>query len=91
MKLTTVTLPPVGAGLCVHAARLYPLVMKHLPTLLPRQFKELLGMGKKKDKDAPEKHAEVGLAEDLLAGLEEIIETDVWKLGFNSVSTSIKQ
>ncbi|XP_062383939.1 DNA helicase B [Sardina pilchardus] len=73
------------AGVCVRAAKCNPLVMKHLPTLLPRQFKELLGMGKKKDQDTRQDSAEVGLAEGLLDHLEEIIQTQVWKLGFSYI------
>lgn len=79
----------VVAGECVHAATHYPLVLKHLPTLLPRKFKELLGMGKKRDRDALYETPAAGLSEDLLASLEEIIETEVWKLGFSYVSSYI--
>ncbi|XP_028811274.1 DNA helicase B isoform X3 [Denticeps clupeoides] len=35
-----------SAGVSVQAAVRYPLVMKYLPTLLPRQFTQLLGKGK---------------------------------------------
>ncbi|XP_076159330.1 DNA helicase B [Alosa pseudoharengus] len=73
------------AGVCVRVATRYPQVMMHLPTLLARQFKELLGMGKKKDHDALQDSAEAGLAEDLLDRLEVIIKTQVWKLGFSYI------
>lgn len=72
----------------MHAATHYPLVMKHLPTLLPWKFKELLGIGKKRDKTLYETF-KAGPSEDLLASLEEIIKTEVWKLGFSYVSIYI--
>lgn len=71
----------------MHAATHYPLVMKHLPTLLPRKFKEFLGMGKKRDREALYESPAAGLSIDLLESLEEIIETEVWKLGFSYVSS----
>ncbi|XP_071383184.1 DNA helicase B-like [Centroberyx affinis] len=41
-------LPESVAGMQVHASCLYPNVMKYLPTLLPGQFVELLGNGKRR-------------------------------------------
>uniref|UniRef100_A0A8C8IY32 DNA helicase B winged helix domain-containing protein n=1 Tax=Oncorhynchus tshawytscha TaxID=74940 RepID=A0A8C8IY32_ONCTS len=61
------------AGMRVTAASLYPHVMRYLPTLLPGRFTELLSRGKKKEDLS------------LLAKIEEMIKTDVWKLGFNYV------
>lgn len=83
----------------VHAACLYPGVMKYLPTLLPGQFNELLGMAKKKP-TLPATQAgqttpqdDGGQEEDvdmsLLDKLEHIIENNVWMLGFSSVSACV--
>lgn len=84
------------AGMHVTAASLYPNVMRYLPTLLPGRFTELLGQGKKSQKHPAAQGAthvtqideEEEEEEDLslLAKIEEIIKTDVWKLGFNYVS-----
>uniref|UniRef100_A0A674A565 Helicase (DNA) B n=1 Tax=Salmo trutta TaxID=8032 RepID=A0A674A565_SALTR len=83
------------AGMRVTAASLYPNVMRYLPTLLPGRFTELLGWGKKSQKHPAAQGAthvtqieeEEEEEEDLslLAKLEEIIKTDVWKLGLNYV------
>ncbi|KAL2087333.1 hypothetical protein ACEWY4_016161 [Coilia grayii] len=73
------------AGACVYAATQYPLVMRHLPTLLPRQFRELLGMGKRRDTDPPQERADAPRAQDLLERLEEVIESEVWKMGFSHI------
>ncbi|XP_055793255.1 DNA helicase B isoform X2 [Salvelinus fontinalis] len=85
------------SGMRVTAASLYPNVMRYLPTLLPGRFTELLGRGKKSQKRPAaqgathvtqiEEEEEEEEEEDLslLAKIEEIIKTDVWKLGFNYV------
>ncbi|XP_029600999.1 DNA helicase B-like isoform X2 [Salmo trutta] len=83
------------SGMRVTAASLYPNVMRYLPTLLPGRFTELLGWGKKSQKHPAAQGAthvtqieeEEEEEEDLslLAKLEEIIKTDVWKLGLNYV------
>ncbi|XP_036801316.1 DNA helicase B isoform X1 [Oncorhynchus mykiss] len=79
------------AGMRVTAASLYPHVMRYLPTLLPGRFTELLSRGKKSQKHPAAQGAtqieEEEEEEDLslLAKIEEMIKTDVWKLGFNYV------
>uniref|UniRef100_A0AAZ3SIM6 DNA helicase B winged helix domain-containing protein n=1 Tax=Oncorhynchus tshawytscha TaxID=74940 RepID=A0AAZ3SIM6_ONCTS len=79
------------AGMRVTAASLYPHVMRYLPTLLPGRFTELLSRGKKSPKHPAAQGAtqieEEEEEEDLslLAKIEEMIKTDVWKLGFNYV------
>ncbi|XP_031676616.1 DNA helicase B isoform X1 [Oncorhynchus kisutch] len=77
------------AGMRVAAASLYPHVMRYLPTLLPGRFTELLSRGKKSPKHPAAQGATQieGEEEDLslLAKIEEMIKTDVWKLGFNYV------
>uniref|UniRef100_A0AAY5EJR2 DNA helicase B winged helix domain-containing protein n=1 Tax=Electrophorus electricus TaxID=8005 RepID=A0AAY5EJR2_ELEEL len=60
----------LDAGFHVRAASMYPLVMKYLPTLLPGQFLDLLNKGKEEDEQKK---------------LEELLKTDVWKLGFNYI------
>ncbi|CAL8277606.1 unnamed protein product [Gadus morhua 'NCC'] len=57
----------------MQASSSYPLVMKYLPVLLPRQFDALLSSASSENVDS------------LLAKLEDIIENDVWKLGFSEV------
>ncbi|XP_036375605.1 DNA helicase B [Megalops cyprinoides] len=78
------------AGRCVQAAACNPLVMRYLPTLLPRQFASLLEMGVEKKSGAspqkPQKEAQ-GQRLDVLGKLEEIIRTAVWKLGFKCIMT----
>ncbi|XP_064877357.1 DNA helicase B isoform X2 [Oncorhynchus nerka] len=78
------------SGMRVTAASLYPHVMRYLPTLLPGRFTELLSRGKKSHKHTAAQGAtqiEEEEEEDLslLAKIEEMIKTDVWKLGFNYV------
>ncbi|XP_064796995.1 DNA helicase B-like [Oncorhynchus masou masou] len=73
------------AGMRVTAASLYPHVMRYLPTLLPGRFTELLSRGKKSQKQGATQLEEEGEDLSLLARIEEIIKTDVWKLGFNYV------
>lgn len=83
----------IDAFAYIKAAAQYPQLMKYLPTLLPRQFKELLGVDKKRKKDpqqqtpqaSNEPEEELGDSR-LLAKLEEIISSDIWKLGFKYVS-----
>ena len=67
-------------GRRVRASFSYPGVMKRLPVLLPRVFDALL---------SPPKDAEKEHVDRLLAKLEDIIQTDVWKLGFSEVSGSL--
>ncbi|KAK7149777.1 hypothetical protein R3I94_009172 [Phoxinus phoxinus] len=73
----------------VRVASLYPGIMKYLPTLLPGQFMEIISKGRMKrlpetseedDPTAPEQNNT-----DVLDKLEELIKTDVWKLGFNHI------
>ncbi|XP_023682781.2 DNA helicase B isoform X2 [Paramormyrops kingsleyae] len=66
------------AGRRVFAAAAYPHVMKHLPTLLPKHFLELLQKGKD-----PSNKEEVD--KSLLGRLEHIIRTEAWKLGFSDI------
>ncbi|XP_062278706.1 DNA helicase B [Scomber scombrus] len=83
------------AGMQVHAACLYPGVMKYIQTLLPSQFIELLGQGKQKrtlpaTQAAPtaqqhDDNREEEVDTSLLAKLELIIADDVWKLGFKEL------
>ncbi|XP_006633635.2 DNA helicase B [Lepisosteus oculatus] len=76
-----------SAGRAVWAASMHPYVMKYLPVLLPRQFENLVAADEK-----PQKHAgtedknEAPDYRSLLGKLEEVIKTDVWKLGFSSVT-----
>ncbi|CAL8405194.1 unnamed protein product [Arctogadus glacialis] len=60
----------------MQASSSYPWVMQYLPVLLPRQFDSLL---------SPPKTASSNNVDSLLAKLEDIIENDVWKLGFSEV------
>ncbi|KAL7828040.1 hypothetical protein AOLI_G00311920 [Acnodon oligacanthus] len=78
-----------AAGFYVRAARLYPHVMKYMPTLLPGKFLNLLNEGKEEEKrETPEitENAEAPPEQQqntsILAKLEELIKMDVWKLGF---------
>ncbi|KAI1905417.1 hypothetical protein AGOR_G00015970 [Albula goreensis] len=81
------------AGYAVRAAHLFPQVMKHLPTLLPHHFAQLLQKGGRgKDKTPPgakaNEEAERKTQEKKmikLHKLEEIITRDVWKLGFHHI------
>ncbi|KAJ8245288.1 hypothetical protein GJAV_G00269130 [Gymnothorax javanicus] len=63
------------AGKCMQAAILYPQAMYYLPTLLPRQFYGLI----QKWGSSPKENG------GPLAKLEELIQTDVWKLGFKNL------
>nr|XP_023682798.1 DNA helicase B isoform X4 [Paramormyrops kingsleyae] len=66
------------AGRRVFAAAANPHVMKHLPTLLPKHFLELLQKGKDpSNKEEGDK--------SLLGRLENIIRTEAWKLGFSDI------
>nr|XP_046197489.1 DNA helicase B-like isoform X1 [Oncorhynchus gorbuscha] len=81
------------AGMRVTAASLYPHVMRYLPTLLPGRFTELLSRGKKSPKH-PAAQGATQIEEEeedlsLLAKIEEMIKTDVWKLGFNYVKRNL--
>lgn len=73
----------------VRVASLYPGIMKYLPTLLPGQFMEIISKGRMKhlpetsEKDDPTAQEENNT--NVLAKLEELIKTDVWKLGFNHI------
>ncbi|XP_066524744.1 DNA helicase B [Hoplias malabaricus] len=80
------------AGFYVRAARMYPDFMRYMPTLLPGQFLELLkNRTHKENQETPEdtendeSHQEQQESTSILAELEELIKTDVWKLGFNYV------
>ncbi|XP_026779472.3 DNA helicase B isoform X1 [Pangasianodon hypophthalmus] len=85
------------AGFHVRAATIYPLVMKHLPMLLPGQFLNLLEKGKEEE-EAKEKQQTKYDEENmeaspqksdkipLLARLEELIRADnMWKFGFGYI------
>ncbi|XP_056113465.1 DNA helicase B [Rhinichthys klamathensis goyatoka] len=73
----------------VRVASLYPGIMKYLPTLLPGQFMEIISKGRMKDlpetseKDDPTAQEQNNT--NVLAKLEELIKTDVWKLGFSHI------
>lgn len=73
----------------MRVASLYPGIMKYLPTLLPGQFMEIISKGRMKnlpgtsEKDDPTAQEQNNT--NVLAKLEELIKTDVWKLGFNHV------
>ncbi|XP_067283463.1 DNA helicase B-like [Pseudorasbora parva] len=68
---------------------MYPGIMKYLPTLLPGQFMEIITKGKKEhlpetsEKDDPSAQEQNNT--NVLSRLEELIKTDVWKLGFNYI------
>lgn len=72
---------------------MYPGIMKYLPTLLPGRFMAIINKGiMKPSPDAPEGGDSTQPPQqqpnntDVLAKLEALIKTDVWKLGFNYVS-----
>lgn len=73
----------------VRVASLYPQIMKYLPTLLPGQFMEIINKGRMEhipetsERDDPTAQEQNNT--NVLAKLEELIKTDVWKLGFNYV------
>ncbi|KAI1882256.1 hypothetical protein AGOR_G00248810 [Albula goreensis] len=85
------------AGINVRTAGLYPQVMTYLPTLLPRHFTHLLQKAAQSEGKPPTGGTQVPLASkdpqpaapeqkvDILGKLEEIIKTDVWKLGFKNI------
>lgn len=69
--------------------------MKYLPTLLPGQFLNLLQKGREEEEEKQqakneEENMDASLHKHnkvpLLARLEELIKTDVWKFGFGYVS-----
>lgn len=84
----------IDAGFLVRAATIYPYIMKYLPTLLPGQFLNLLKKGKEEEEKQQSKIDEGNRegspqknnTSPLLARLEELIKTDVWKFGFGYVS-----
>uniref|UniRef100_A0A8C1ZK20 Helicase (DNA) B n=1 Tax=Cyprinus carpio TaxID=7962 RepID=A0A8C1ZK20_CYPCA len=73
----------------VRVASLYPDIMKYLPTLLPGQFMDIINKGRieqmpeTSEKDDPSTQEQNNT--NILARLEELIKTDVWKLGFSYV------
>ncbi|XP_050964172.1 DNA helicase B isoform X3 [Labeo rohita] len=70
----------------VEAASMYPQIMKYLPTLLPGQFMDIISDGKMKNsQDTTEETSQQQSNSDVLENLEELIKTDVWKLGFNNI------
>ncbi|KAL1275699.1 hypothetical protein QQF64_035322 [Cirrhinus molitorella] len=70
----------------VEVARMYPEIMKYLPTLLPGQFMDIISDGKMNNtKDITEETTQQQSNTDILKNLEELIKTDVWKLGFNYI------
>uniref|UniRef100_A0A8C2HX02 Helicase (DNA) B n=1 Tax=Cyprinus carpio TaxID=7962 RepID=A0A8C2HX02_CYPCA len=70
----------------VEVARKYPQIMKYLPTLLPGQFMDIISNGKMKNsQDTTEETPEQQSNTHVLEKLEQLIKTDVWKLGFNYV------
>ncbi|KAI4897650.1 hypothetical protein NFI96_025736 [Prochilodus magdalenae] len=78
------------AGCHVRAARLYPRVMKYMPTLLPGHFLNLLNRDKENQETTENMdNVEAPLQQQentsILAELEELIKTDVWKLGFGYI------
>ncbi|KAG7320399.1 hypothetical protein KOW79_016252 [Hemibagrus wyckioides] len=90
------------AAFLVRVATSYPYIMKHLPTLLPGQFLNLLKKGKEEevDEEVDEEEEKQQAKTDeenmeasshkynkvsLLARLEELIKTEVWKFGFGCI------
>ncbi len=75
----------------MRVARKYPQIMKYLPTLLPGQFMDIISNGKmKSSQDTTEETPEQQSNTHVLENLEQLVKTsDVWKLGFNSVSTKL--
>uniref|UniRef100_A0A8C2A699 Helicase (DNA) B n=1 Tax=Cyprinus carpio TaxID=7962 RepID=A0A8C2A699_CYPCA len=70
----------------VEVARKYPQIMKYLPTLLPGQFMDIISNGKMKNsQDTTEETPEQQSNTHVLEKLEQLIKTDVWKLGFNYI------
>ncbi|MBN3274536.1 HELB helicase, partial [Polyodon spathula] len=68
------------AGKAVLVASRYPQVMSYVPRLLPRQFENLLKKYKGEQSDG---RSEDGTGTFVLDKLEEVLRTDVWKLGFS--------
>ncbi|XP_072529579.1 DNA helicase B [Salminus brasiliensis] len=88
------------AGFYVRAAKMYPRVMEYMPKLLPGQFLKLLNKGietknrmTSEDTEDTEETEDMEDMEDveeqetgsILAQLEELIKTAVWKLGFGYI------
>ncbi|KAK1166761.1 DNA helicase B isoform X1 [Acipenser oxyrinchus oxyrinchus] len=71
------------AGKAVLVASRYPPVMRYVPTLLPRQFENLL---KKYEGVQSDGRGEDGTGTSVLDKLEEVLRTDVWKLGFSTMT-----
>ncbi|MBN3307996.1 HELB helicase, partial [Amia calva] len=77
-------------GKTVQVASGHPLVMKYLPVLLPRKFRNLLmkwdAVQEKGMEAQMVAHPEDEVPPDtLLNRLEKLIRTDVWKLGFTKI------
>ncbi|XP_067283601.1 DNA helicase B-like [Pseudorasbora parva] len=64
----------------VSVARMYPQIMKYLPTLLPDQFMRIIS-----NRENGEETPWWQINSSLLDNLEELIKTDVWKFGFNHI------
>ncbi|XP_026090199.1 DNA helicase B-like [Carassius auratus] len=73
----------------IRVASLYPEIMKYLPTLLPGQFMDIINKGRMdhvpKTSKRDDSTTTEGSDTNVLAKLEELIKTDVWKLGFNYI------
>lgn len=73
----------------MRVASLYPEIMKYLPTLLPGQFMDIINKGRIEHMPETSERDDSTTKErnntNVLAKLEELIKTDVWKLGFNYV------
>lgn len=73
----------------MRVASLYPEIMKYLPTLLPGQFMDIINKGRMAPMPETSERDDSTTQErnntNVLAKLEELIKTDVWKLGFNYV------
>lgn len=76
----------LAAGFYVRAAIKYPKFMKYVPTLLPGKFLNLLKRGKEEETEGTKVHTENQKNISILAKLEELIKTEVWKFGFGYVS-----
>ncbi|TRY57519.1 hypothetical protein DNTS_023474 [Danionella cerebrum] len=66
----------------------YPYIMQYLPTLLPQKFLEIIKKTELKEPSEPSQSDHTPPEEQsasLLDRLEELIKTDVWKLGFNYI------
>ncbi|XP_016298630.1 DNA helicase B-like isoform X1 [Sinocyclocheilus anshuiensis] len=73
----------------MRVASLYPEIMKYLPTLLPGQFIDIINKGRMEHMPETSERDDSTTQEqsnaNVLAKLEELIKTDVWKLGFNYI------